>query len=355
MRKAECSMYQAYVEIFEQYDSLRQTSDYVQSQRESIAQLYENEKPEEIVFIACGSSYWGSLSASVTMEYKLGVRCYTVASGDVLLNPDYFKKRFTKPLIIAPSRSGSTSETIEAVTLLKDTYRCSVLSIVEYENSPLAQLSDLCLYIPWCNEVSVCQTRSFVSLYMTQLFLTSIWSHDQSLIDEADRYIENAGAIIRANESRLKRIADQPWDHVVALGNGSLFGVACEGALIMLEMAQIPVSFYNTLELRHGPIVNVNAYTLVVLFSSGNGGQRLEEDLVQDCRNKGAEVIVIGQAGTFQQHNQVFSMDQETQSEFIGLLGSFVTQGLAYYKAIQKGVNPDSPQGLTPWIQIGTP
>ncbi|GAA3403405.1 SIS domain-containing protein [Paenibacillus hodogayensis] len=350
-------MYQSYIEIFEQYDSLKQTSEYVQAQRESISQLFESEKPQEIVFVACGSSYWGSLSASVTMEHKLGVRCYTVASGDVLLNQDYYKKRFTKPLIIAPSRSGSTSETIQAVTLLKESYHSSVLSIVEYENSPLAQISDLCLYIPWCNEASVCQTRSFVSLYMTQLFLTSIWSHDHSLIEEADRYIQNASMIIRANEDRLKRIAEQPWDHVVALGNGSLFGVACEGALIMLEMAQIPVSFYNTLELRHGPIVNVNAKTLVVLFSSGNSteGQRLEEDLAQDCRNKGAEVIAIGKAGTFQQLNELFSLEQQSHTELTAFLGSFVAQGVAYYKAIQKGVNPDSPQGLNPWIQIGTP
>ncbi|RXZ81687.1 SIS domain-containing protein [Paenibacillaceae bacterium] len=348
-------MNHSYLEIFAQHESLRQTFDYLQSQREAISELLEKENPQEIVFVACGSSYWGSLSAAVTLEDKLGIRCFTAASGDVLLNKAYYKKRFKKPLIIAPSRSGSTTETVEAIKLLKETYHCPVLSIVEYENSPLSQLSELCLYLPWCNETSVCQTRSFSSLYMTQLILASIWASDAVLLDEIERYIQNAPNMMQANESALQHIASKKWDHVVALGNGPLHGVACEGALIMLEMAQVPVSFYNTLELRHGPMVNVNANTLVVLFSSGIDGQRLEEDLAQDCRNKGAEVVAVGQAGAFPQQDNTFSPAQPVQPDLIGLLGSFVTQGLAYYKAVSTGVNPDSPQGLSPWIQIGTP
>ncbi|MBP1989926.1 SIS domain-containing protein [Paenibacillus eucommiae] len=345
-------MNHSYHEIFQQYKSLRETYDYILSQREALLQFFNSNAPEEIVFVACGSSYWGSLSAAVTMESKLGIKCYTVASGEVLLNPDFYRKSYRKPLIVAPSRSGSTSETIEAIALMKNVYQAPVLSIVEYENSPLAQLSDLSLFLPWCNEVSVCQTRSFSSLYLTQFIIASIWSNDDSLFRESDRYIQECVEIIRTNEGRLKRIAEKPWDHVVALGNGGLFGLACEGALIMLEMAQVPVSFYNTLELRHGPMVNVNSKTLVVMFSSGGNGTRLEEELSLDCLAKGAGVIAIGKEGTFQQAVDLFSLEQGAAAEIIGLYGSFVMQGLAYYKALQVGVNPDSPQGLSPWIQL---
>jgi hypothetical protein len=43
--------------------------------------------------------------------------------------------------------------------------------------------------------------------------------------------------------------------NTVTRGHGEQYGTTCEGAYIVVEMAQMPAGVYQTIELRHGPIV----------------------------------------------------------------------------------------------------
>jgi glucosamine--fructose-6-phosphate aminotransferase (isomerizing) len=71
-------MYQSFLEIFNQNESLEKTFRYILDQKEELIQFFQINKPDEIVFIACGSSYWLSLSAAMTMTEKTGIRCIAV-------------------------------------------------------------------------------------------------------------------------------------------------------------------------------------------------------------------------------------------------------------------------------------
>lgn len=346
-------MYESYKEVFNQGETLRTTFDYVMSKRNEIKSFIKENKFEEVVFIACGSSYWMSLSACMTLQEKLGVKCSAVKSGDIVMNKEYYKKAYKNPLVIAPSRSGTTSETLIAIELFKEQYGSKVLSIVEYENSKILSLSEFVLEIPWVNEISVCQTRSFSNLYLTCILIAAIVDEDEALINELNGYITESKQHESRAENLLSSIIKEfpECKSLVTLGNGKQYGACIEGAYICIEMAQFPSNYYGTLEFRHGPIVMADSSYLVCIFSGGNA-RKLEENMALDTQKKGARVAAICSEDNFRHSDFCFNMGKKTAAEVIALYGIMVMQGFAHLKAVDLGIDPDSPKGLVPWIKI---
>lgn len=346
-------MFESYKEVFEQGEGLRKTFDYVNSKKDEIVNFFRTVDYDEVVFIACGSSYWLSMSACMTMQEKLGVRCSAVKSGDIVMNPEYYKKAYKNPLVIAPSRSGSTAETLTALKLFRDTYGSKVISIGEYPKAKILQLSDLALEIPWVNEISVCQTRSFSNLYMTCVMITGLLDEDTELLDDLNKYINEFGIHRERGENLIKTIIKEftQWRNLVTLGNGKIYGVTIEGAYISIEMAQFPSNYYGTLEFRHGPIVMAEPDYLVFFFSAGNCDE-LEEKMMAETRDKKARVVAICAEDKFKNVDYCFSLGRKAKSEVLALYGIFIMQGFAHLKAVDRGVNPDKPKGLVPWITI---
>jgi glucosamine--fructose-6-phosphate aminotransferase (isomerizing) len=346
-------MFYSYDEVFSQGRELKETFDYVLSQKDAITRLIDAGGYDEIVFIACGSSYWMSMSACMTFQELLDIRCSAIKSGDVILNKEYYSKAFSKPLVIAPSRSGMTSETIIAVKLFKESYGSNVISIVEYPKSPMHDLSDASLFIPWANETSVCQTRSFSNLYLASLLIASFSSENNELIEDLNAYINEFDVHSKKAEAQIREIINRfhRWGSLVTLGNGKQYGVCIEGAYISLEMAQFPSYYYGVLEYRHGPIVMADDSYLVCIFSGGNGKAH-EEKMAGEIQAKGAKVVSISDIGGFKNADYDFNLGRKALPETVALYGIMVMQGFAHLKAVNLGIDPDSPKELVPWIKI---
>ena len=346
-------MLESYNEVFGQWDSLCKTFDYIKGRKNEIVRFLKDNAYEEIVFIACGSSYWLSLSACMTMQEKLGIRCSAVKSGDVVMNPDYFKKAYKNPLVIAPTRSGTTSETLIALELMKKTYGSKVLSIIEYADSPILRLSDFVLEIPWSNEKSVCQTRSFSNLYLVCILMAAMAVEDSELLLDIHNFLTEFEYHRNRGENLLKLIIKEFPDikNLVTLGNGKQYGVAIEGAYINIEMAQFPSSYYGVLEYRHGPIVMADSSYLVSIFCGGNGREH-EEKMAAEIRSKGAKVAVISAEDTFCNADFCFCLGRDASPEVVALFGILIMQGFAHLKAVDMGIDPDNPKDLVPWISI---
>ncbi|NLC69230.1 MAG: SIS domain-containing protein, partial [Clostridiaceae bacterium] len=314
---------------------------------------------KEAVFVACGSSYWMSLSACMTFEQKTGIRSFAVSAGDILMNPDYYSKCFNKLLIIAPSRSGRTTEVLKAIEILKNAYgEIRVLSIVEYTGSPLENLSDSTITLHWANEESVCQTRSFSNLYLCMITMAALLGNDTKLFDDIEYYLNRAPGLFLTMEGKISSIVEgfKNCNYLVALGSGKQYGAAIEGAYIGIEMAVFPANYYSVLELRHGPIVRLDENSLVCIISNSNA-RNLEEGMAADAGKKGAKVLAIIDNGSFKNADWVFSMKNDSEPgviapEVVALYGIAIFQAFAYYKSIQLGLNPDNPPQLVPYINL---
>lgn len=343
-------MYQSYLEIAHQSDALTRTWEAVWAQAQPLRAFFE--RPGDVVFVACGSSYWLSLSAHKSFQLATGRRAFAVKAGDVVLNPEEYAHAYDQPILVLPSRSGTTSEQLEAIRLLREAYgQAPVLSFIEYEHSPLSIVSDLSLTFPWANEISVCQTRSFSSLYLALIALSSLWS--DALRRGMEHFLEAAPALEARDFPRVEAIAQSfaQLNHVIALGSGRQYGVAIEGAYICVEMAQQLSSYYGMFELRHGPIVTVNDQALVAVCSMGPKRSQ-EEQVAREAVHYGARALAVVAQGGFESAEWVFSLDDAYPPEAVALHYVFVMQALAYSLAVARGLDPDHPGDLVPYIEL---
>lgn len=347
-------MFHSYEEIYRQGDALGKTLDVVCASAEAIRSFLCDDQYDCIVFLACGSSYWSSLSASVTMQEQTSKPCYAIKSGDVVLNERDYIARPWHPIVIAPSRSGETSETLRAITLFQNNYGSKVFSLTEYPSSSLKSISALNIELPWANETSVCQTRSFSCLYLAMIASAAVAGGDTALLADLEKYVAAFSDLSHSAEALVQRLTQELPDcrGLVALGHGRQYGVVIEGAYINIEMAQLPAHYFGTLEWRHGPIVLANGSYLVCLTSGGDTSRALEEGMAQETRETGAKVLAVSAADDFSAADYRASLGWDARPETVALYSVLLMQGIAYRQALLRGLDPDHPGDLHSWIQI---
>jgi len=224
-----------------------------------------------------------------------------------------------------------------------------LFSVTEYEENKIKDLASVNISIPWANEVSVCQTRSFNCLFTAFLTITSILSGSD--IREMREYFAVAPELYRQGEHKVKEMLDGMGrvESLVTLGAGRQYGIVIEGAYISVEMAQLVAGYYQTLEYRHGPIVTAKEGVLALICSTGTDTLDFELKMAEEIRATKATVAMVC-GGDCDWEGPLFTMDKAYSPEVISLYFIFIAQSIAYYAALQREVDPDNPGELVRFI-----
>src|SRR5688500_14938 len=177
-------------------DSVHHYATYreIKSQTEAWAQALELAKAvslpdaaqyEQVIFTGCGSTYYLSLAAAALYQELTGCLARAVPGGELLLNPQTILTN-QKALLVAISRSGGTTETVNAVESFKAEKHGKVIVISNYD-AVLSRLADVNIVISKGQEESVAQTRSFASMYVAVTALCVRMAGRGDLLDEMDK------------------------------------------------------------------------------------------------------------------------------------------------------------------------
>ncbi len=341
-------MYETYGEVFRQGPALSKTYDCLIENKKALLEFVCEYGPDEILFVACGSSYWLSLSASLTMQRETGIRCSALKSGDVVLDSACYGKAFGRLLVVCPSRSGMTGETVIAARNLKKWYDAKVLVFTEAAEGrecALGEVGDLVIRQPWARERAKMQTQSFCSLYLSCIMLAAMLSDNKRLLEDIRWYIDAYDALAQKADQWAKTICEDEfrgYEYLVSLGSGCQYGLAVEAGYIQLEISRFRASYFATLEYRHGPYLANDEHTLFCLFSGGEEIAR-EEKVIGELKRDLGRVLAISGNTVFQKADWNFSLGRAAAPEIVALHGLMLMYGIAYYKALQRGVNPDNP------------
>lgn len=345
-------MYRTYEEITTQYDSLEKTLEYFKGMRDEIRKFMDAPRHKSITFLGCGSSYTICKSAETIFNTEFGLKANSFAAGDIMMNFPHYRKILQDSLLVAISRSGSTSEVVEVFKKAKG-LASGFISVCAREKAPLSEIADLNLEIPWAFDESVCQTRTVTSLYTSCLLLLAAYSGNDILWTEIEAAIAGGKKLMVMNLPVLEEFTkNMDWDRVIVLADSHLSGIGEEAAIAFKEICRVHSNFYHILDVRHGPMVLVDDMTLVILactpFEPG-----LHTSLIADLKSRGAKVITIGPDTKFAGNSDLhIRTDSFTSYAVSGIQFIFVPQLVSYFKAVQKGVDPDSPEGLMPWIEL---
>jgi glucosamine--fructose-6-phosphate aminotransferase (isomerizing) len=299
---------------------------------------------DQVVFTGCGSTYYLSIAAAALYQQLTGCPARAVPGGELALNP---KTVLTdqKILLVAVSRSGTTSETLKAVDNFNRGKRGDVVVISNYDEA-LSQLADVNLVIDKGQEQSVAQTRAFSSMYMAASVLSARMAGQNDLVEAMTNLPEVGKSIMSNYEAFAKAIGESlDFDRFYFLGSGIRYGLACEVNLKMKEMTLTHSEPFHFLEFRHGPMSMVNQ-TAVVVGMVSDENHAHEAKVLAEMKTLGGTVVSLGE-------NEADIMFRSGIPERArGVLYLPVLQLMAFYRSLKKGLNPDQPNHLTSIVQL---
>ena len=315
-----------------------------------VARFFQERSPDEVIFTGCGSSYYLSMTAAAAFQKVAGLRSRGIPGSEILQFPESVFIPGSRPLLVASSRSGTTTETLRALEIARRR-GIATLSLTCARRSPLARGADLCLISPKGNEESVVMTKSFSSLLLLGLLLATNQTGGAALRRDLRRLPALGKRIVKV-ALNLTGDVGADAERFVFLGAGPAHGIAWEAMLKMTEMAQRPAVAYHPLEFRHGPMAMVRPGTLVV-FLGVRAGARLEADLATDIRRHGATVVSLRDEWPGAEEVDVdVVLGVRLEDEARCLLYLPFVQGLAYYRALGAGLDPDRPRHLTSVVRL---
>ena len=345
-------MSKTYDEMKGQFSALRETAVYIRNRINVLNRFLEEKPYQTVAFLGCGSSFSVSKSLEAIYRNLSGKASMSLAAGDLMLHTENYKLALDNAVIVAVTRSGSTSEVLKALEAVKALVPVRVIALTCVEGAPIAELADVTFTMPWAFDESVCQTRTVSNLYLAGAIVAAGIARQNEAVAEAEATVEALEAYAQRIEPLFLRLAKEKWDNAVVLADGEIGGIAEEGALAFTEIAMLPGWCFHLLDYRHGPIVVSGGKTLtLVLLRPGEG--ELQGKMVQDVMARGSIVVTISdQAENLYgaaAHVQITGVDDFAAW---GILFIYVAQMTALLKALALGGNPDQPKGLDAYISL---
>src|SRR5918993_123063 len=251
-----------------------------------------------IAVVGCGTSWFMAQSYAWLREAHGHGETDAFAASEALVDRSY-------DAVVAITRSGTTTEVLELVERVRG--RVRTVGIIGDPTSPLVDLVDEAVTLPFADERSVVQTR-FATTALA-LFRASLGEHLEAAVADAERAI--------AEELDPELVDAEQYSF---LGRGFSVGLAHEAALKMREASQSWTESYPAMEYRHGPIAIAAPGRVTWHFGEPPTG------LAEQVAATGARFAASG----------IDPMAQLVSAQRVSLV-----------RALARGLDPDAPRNLT--------
>ena len=253
---------------------------------------------QRVAVVGCGTSWFMGQSYAALREGAGQGVTDAFAASEAFVDRSY-------DAVIGISRSGTTTEVLELLERVKGTTR--TVAIIGDPESPMNDLADDVIQLPFADEKSVVQTRFATT---TLAFLRA------SLGEDLQRAIADAESVIAADLEPQLLTAEQ----YTFLGRGWTVGLAHEAALKMREASQTWTESYPAMEYRHGPISIATSGRITWAFGEVPTGLT----------------------------DQVLATGAHFEHQAVDPLADLVrTQRVALERARAAGLDPDQPRNLS--------
>jgi len=309
-------------------------------------------KGVDLVFVGCGSSYYVALSAATSWTLLTGEPAKAVPASEILL----FPKALTRPCQpVVISRSGQTTEAVEAALFLERELRIPTLGLTCGAGTPLENACSHLLTLPAADEKSTVMTRSFTSMLLALQSLAAVRAGNQDFMESLGALAARAQRLLPSMETTIESLVySRKFADYVFLGQGPFFGVAQESMLKVKEMSCSYGQCFHTLEFRHGPKAIVSPETLVTFFLSESGFASEEAVLEEIKALGGATLVIANAADPLVRRSADYLIELSLPVPEVARAAVAVIPGqlLGFYTGLRKGFNPDEPRNLTRVVML---
>lgn len=303
-------------------------------------------KSDTIVFIACGTSYHASLMGVRYMQY-LGKRSEAYVASEWAYFPVFNSK---KPLFILISQSGETADLIRCQKIINSRGLVNI-AITNTKNSTIERNATYSLLLYAGLEVAVASTKAFSAQVALLAMLSGALDGKNSCIEHLDELIYCLKNIIE-NKGRLEMIASniENSSTIFYIGRGNDYVASMEAALKMKEITYIHCEAFPGGELKHGPIAVVDKHTSLIAFDSDMSIDLAIRNNVKEIEARKATSYTISYQSLYKEGDAFYVKNVQSYLSTIAMV--FVSQYLAYFVALHKGVNIDKPRNLAKSVTV---
>ncbi|MCK4481946.1 glutamine--fructose-6-phosphate transaminase (isomerizing) [Candidatus Bathyarchaeota archaeon] len=348
-------------EIHEQPACLRNTLRLQEHYLDLMATFLD--RAREVFLVACGTSYHACLAASYMFSKLAFLATYPVIASEFV--EQHGKSVNIDSTILTVSQSGETADTLASVNCARER-AATVLGLTNAIGSTLTRVSRVYIGQQSGPEIGVAATKTFTSQLsvMAQVALRLAKkrgkvSQDEMdfLAEKLDKLPDTVEAIIQTQEEKAKQIAKKYKDAKTFffLGRGISSATAYEGRLKLMEIAYVPSIAFPAGESKHGPISLVEQGFPVVFICPKDGTRRTLIGNIMEMKARGASIIAVIEEGD-EEIKKLADEYMEVPKGIPEVLSPIPyvvpLQLLAYYMAIEKGHNPDTPRNLAKSVTV---
>jgi glucosamine--fructose-6-phosphate aminotransferase (isomerizing) len=341
-------------EIYSQARSCEETLRRAPARLNACRDLLPLEQYTDLILTGCGSSYNLAKCAAFAWNRVLSRPVHAVASSELMFSPELFLEPGARPLVVAISRTGGTTEVRLAVERLRTSYGARALAVTGEPKSSIGAVCDVEIAFTECLEQSVVMTQAFTCM-LTGLYAITDGAAGWPCKREISRIPELIAASLGTSQDLLRPIAEEERTKTFFfLGSGAMKGLADECALKMTEMALSAADAHRSLEFRHGPKAMLDHESQIVMFPIAAERPYLET-LFSEIQATDASMLLIGEDAYGRgRHFTNIELGAELQEVFRPAVYAHVGHLLAFWRAMSKGLSPRSPRHLDRTVLLDT-
>lgn len=349
-------------EIYQQPRLWKEVYKIINDNKEEIKKINNKIKETEnirIVLTGAGTSAYVGDTAECYLLKITRKRVQSIATTDIVSNPQEFIEKDTPTILVSFARSGNSPESVGTYNLFEqlcdDVTQVVITCNKDGELAKKARMDkrNLVILMPEeSNDKSFAMTSSFTCMLLTTLLIFDIDNLEtkKTLVDVISN---NAQRILDNEWKSIKEVSEEDFNRIVYLGSGSLKGLTKEAALKNLELTsgKLVSVCESILGFRHGPKSIINDETIVVAFIAQNDYTRLYDlDLVKeingDSGNHRLWIISYDYNEELKKNCDKFSsIDIKYVPEAFASLDYIIfAQVFALMNSIKLGISPDNPR-----------
>lgn len=316
-----------------------------------------------ITIVACGTAMHAGMVGKYVIEDMVRIPVTVdIASEFRYRNPLVGKG----DLVIIISQSGETADSLAAMRLAKQK-GASTLAIVNAKGSSIAREADMLIYTLAGPEIAVASTKA----YITQLSVMYLFAFELALaketlsVAECKRLVsalqktpDAVEYVIEKCEEKCKYIATKllTADSLLYIGRGLDYALSMEGSLKLKEVSYIHSESYAAGELKHGTISLIDKDMPVIAVATQTDVIPKTISNIVEVKSRGAKIILVCTdtcARELKEGVADYVIEIPHSDELLMPITAVVPlQILAYYTAINRGVDPDKPRNLAKSVTV---
>jgi glutamine---fructose-6-phosphate transaminase (isomerizing) len=305
---------------------------------------------DHLYIVAAGTSYHAGLVGKQLFEKLVHIPVDVCIASEFVYNQPVLSK---KPLFIFISQSGETADS-RAVLVNVNKMGYPSLAITNVENSTLYRESTYNLLLHAGPEIAVASTKA----YTAQIAVLAICAYIVSETTEFDMVHElsivaNVIESICDRKDDLKELAHQYLSETrncFYIGRHIDYTVAMEASLKLKEISYIQTEGFAAGELKHGTIALIEKNTPVIAIISQEEINLNTRSNVKEVKSRGANALVIS-LRSISSEQDGFVID-DVYRLLTPLVTVVPTQILAYYAALERGLDIDKPRNLAKSVTV---